>query len=135
MKLDLSSLSFNLTIETGGGTPAWGTALGQGEGYKFAEGLQDLLTAMLYKSIPDLNSVTCPLGKGGQQRENYDFILASVFDKVYVNGDLVDNAKMLLLIVRQIKGDYHIGRCTLKYNPKMTYHDKLINEECYKLVA
>ncbi|MBR8759028.1 hypothetical protein IX327_000409 [Porphyromonas levii] len=35
MRLNLSSLSFNIDVESGGGTPAWGTELGQGEGYKF----------------------------------------------------------------------------------------------------
>ncbi len=42
---------------------------------------------------------------------------------------------MLLLIIRKVKGDYHVGRMTLKYNPKMTYQNKEINRECYQLIA
>lgn len=135
MKLNLSSLSFNLQIADGGGTPAWGTELGQGAEYRFSDGLQDFLTAMLYKSIPNLEEVFCPLGKGGNHREDYDFIVASIFDKVFVNGERVDGAKMLLLIVRKKNGDFHVGRCTLKYNPRMSYYKEEINKKCYELIA
>ena len=67
MNLNLSSLSFNLNIEGGGGTPAWGTELGQGAEYKFSDNLQDFLTAMLYKSVSNINNVKCPLRKGGHK--------------------------------------------------------------------
>ena len=57
MKLNLSSLSFNLNIKSGGATPAWGTELGQDSQYKFSAGLEEFLTAMLYKSVPDVKAV------------------------------------------------------------------------------
>lgn len=135
MKLNLSSLSFNLNIEGGGGTPAWGTELGQGVGHRFSDGLQDFLTAMLYKSIPDVNAVECPLGKGGNQRADYDFVVASIFDKIFVNETKIEGAKMLLLIVRKKNGDFHVGRMTLKYNPNMTYQREQINKDCYNRIA
>lgn len=136
MILNLGSLVFNTTIETGGGTPAWGTELGQGEGYKFVfEDMSDFFTGMVYKSIPDINNVTCPLGKGGNQRADYDFVIASLFDKVYVNGKKVNDARFLLLIVKKLNGDHHVGRRTIKYNPRMTYHGEYINEDCYSKMA
>lgn len=135
MKLNLSSLSFNIDLDGGKGTPAWGTELGQDVDHKFSDGLQDFLTAMLYKSIPDTENITCPLGKGGQRRDAYDFVVGSVFDKVYVNGTRVPDAKMLLLIVRLIKGEYHVGRMTLKYNPNMTYKGEPLNQICYTKIA
>lgn len=135
MKLNLSSLSFNINIKSSGGTPAWGTDLGQGSEYRFSAGLEEFLTAMLYKSVADIDNVYCPLGKGGNQRADYDFVVASIFEKVFVNGNRVDGARMLLLIIRKVKGDYHVGRMTLKYNPKMTYQNKEINRECYQLIA
>lgn len=135
MKLNLSSLSFNINIESCGGTPAWGTELGQDSHYKFIEGIEDFLTAMLYKSVPDVSKVYCPLGKGGNQAGDYDFIVASIFDKVFVNGERVDGAKLLLLIIRKNKGNYHVGRMTLKYNPKMTYNNEDINKKGYELIA
>ena len=135
MKLNLSSLSFNLNIKSGGATPAWGTELGQDSQYKFLDGLGDFLTAMLYKSVPDVSEVFCPLGKGGNQAADYDFIVASIFDKIFVNGERVDGAKILLLIIRKNKGNNHVGRMTLKYNPKMTYNKEEINKKGYELIA
>jgi len=135
MKLNLSSLSFNLNIKSGGATPAWGTELGQDSQYKFSAGLEEFLTAMLYKSVPDVKAVFCPLGKGGNQAADYDFIVASIFDKIFVNGERVEGAKILLLIIRKNNGDNHVGRMTLKYNPKMTYNKEEINKKGYELIA
>ncbi len=136
MILNLGSLAFNANIDSGGGTPAWGTELGQGEGYKFAfEDMSDFFTGMVYKSIPDIDNVTCPLGKGGNQRADYDFVIASIFDNVYVNGKRVKDARFLLLVVKKLNGDHHVGRRTIKYNPRMTYRGEYINEDCYKKMA
>ena len=121
MILNLGSLAFNANLLSGGGTPAWGTELGQGEGYKFSfEDMSDFFTGMVYTSVPDIEEVTCPLGKGGNQQKDYDFVIASLFTKVFVNGKRITDAIFLLLIVKKIKGEHHVGRRTIKYNPKMT---------------
>ena len=136
MILNLGSLAFNANIESGGGTPAWGTELGQGEGYKFVfEDMSDFFTGMVYKSVSDTDKVTCPLGKGGNQRADYDFVIASVFDKVYVNERRVNEGHFLLLVVKKLNGDHHVGRRTIKYNPRMTYRGEYINEDCYRKMA
>ena len=136
MILNLGSLAFNANIQTSGGTPAWGTELGQGDGYKFSfEDMSDFFTGMVYKAISDTENVTCPLGKGGNQRADYDFVIASIFDKIYVNGQKVSNASFLLLIVKKLIGDHHVGRRTIKYNPRMTYQGKCINDDCFKKIA
>lgn len=136
MILNLGSLAFNADIATPGGNPAWGTELGQGEGYKFVfEDMSDFFTGMVYKSIVDTDNVTCPLGKGGNQRADYDFVIASLFEKVYVNGKKVNDARFLLLVVKKLNGDHHVGRRTIKYNPRMTYRGEYINEDCYQKMA
>ena len=136
MILNLGSLAFNADIATPGGNPAWGTELGQGEGYKFVfEDMSDFFTGMVYKSVTDTDNVTCPLGKGGNQRADYDFVIASLFDKVYVNGKRVKDARFLLLVVKKLNGDHHVGRRTIKYNPRMTYRGEFINEDCYQKMA
>lgn len=136
MILNLGSLAFNANIETGGGTPAWGTELGQGEGYKFAfEDMSDFFTGMVYKSVADIDKVTCPLGKGGNQRADYDFVIASLFDKVFVNGKRINDGRFLLLVVKKLNGDHHVGRRTIKYNPRMTYRGEYINDDCFKKMA
>ena len=135
MILNLGSLSFNADVAGGGGTPAWGTELGQGEGYKFSfENLSDFFTGMVYKSVPDIDEVTCPLGKGGNQSKDYDFVIASLFDKVYVNSKRVKDANFILLIVKKITGDHHVGRRTIKYNPRITYKGQHINEACFNKI-
>ena len=49
MILNLGSLSFNADINGGGGTPAWGTEMGQGDGYKFNfEDVGPLMTGLIY---------------------------------------------------------------------------------------
>ena len=137
MILNLGSLAFNAKIIGGGGTPAWGTEMGQGDGYRFMfEGMNNLILGMAYKAVfPSKDDIYCPLGKGGKQQADYEYPLASVFDKIFVNGVLVPGARFLLLIVKKIRGDYHVGRCTLKYNPNMTYMGQPINKECYDLIG
>ncbi len=136
MILNLGSLTFNANIESGGGTPAWGTELGQGDGYKFAfEDMSDFFTGMVYNSVSDTENVTCPLGKGGNQRADYDFVIASIFNKVYVNDKRVEDGRFLLLVVKKLNGDHHVGRRTIKYNPRMTYRGEFINEDCYRKMA
>ena len=69
MKLDLGSVTFNMNITEGGGTPSWGTALGQNANYNYSvPGIEELLTSMVY-CVVDTNDVFCPLGRGGQQQE------------------------------------------------------------------
>ena len=135
MILNLGSLAFNANLSSGGGTPAWGTELGQGEGYKFSfEDMSDFFTGMVYTSVPDIDKITCPLGKGGNQQKDYEFVIASLFTKVFVNGKRINSAKFLLLIVKKIKGEYHVGRRTIKYNPKITYRGEFINQDCFNRI-
>lgn len=132
MHLNLGSLCFNMNLEQKGGTPAWGTELGQGDGYRFNfEGMEEFLPSMLYSSIEDFDNVYCPLGKGGDNRGSYQYIVASKYSKIYVNNAYVKDASFLLLIIRLISGEHHVGRMTLKYNPKMSYRGEELNQNCF----
>lgn len=136
MILNLGTIQFNANIEGGGGTPSWGTELGQGEGYKFSfEDMDDFLTSMVYKSVPDIDEVYCPLGKGGSRQDDFEYVLASIYEKVFVNGLRVEDGIFLLLIVKQKSGDHHKGRRSLKYNPRMTYRGEELNSDCYNKIA
>lgn len=136
MILNFGSLAFNCDLSTGGGTPAWGTELGQGEGYKFSfEDTGEFLSAMLYCAVPDTNEVICPLGKGGNQALDYEFVIASIFNKVFVNGMHVPNGQFLLLIVKKINGLHHVGRRTIKYSPNIKYRLEYINQTCFNLIG
>ena len=137
MILNLHSAAFHTETLSGGGTPAWGTEMGQGEGYRFNfEDSDRFITGLLYKSVPNPQSrVSCPLGKGGNQAKDYEFVIASLFDKVFVNGLRVDDGKFLLLVVKKLEGQNHVGRRTLKYNPRMTLDDVNYNTPCFNLMA
>lgn len=134
MILNLSSLSFSVNIPAGG-TPAWGTEMGQNVDYKFAfEDMASLFIGMAYRAVPDIDNVWCPLGKGGNQQDDYQFVIASLFEKIYVNGIRVKDARFLLLIVKLLVGNNHVGRRTLKYNPRITYRKEAVNEQCFRQI-
>ena len=133
MKLDIGSIAFNLNIADGAGTPSWGTALGQNTDYKFTvSNVEDLITSMVYCKI-DENLVYCPLGKGGHSSK-YKYELAGLYKKIYVNNMLVPDAQFVLLMVKEVEGDFHVGRKTIKYSPKITYQDKEINQDCFNKI-
>ena len=135
MIINLGSISFNADISTGGGTPAWGTEMGQGEGYKFAfENFEEFITALVYNRV-DESKVYCPLGKGGNRSSDYEFVIASLFKKIFVNGLYVKNSSFLLLVVKKLIGNNHVGRRSLKYNPSMTYDGISYNKGCYDNMA
>lgn len=136
MIIDLTSMMFNVNVESGGGTPSWGTALGQGQEHKLNYTFGDEFYAgLIYSLVPNINDVTCPLGKGGaivkvgEPNEKFSIDLASLFNKVYVNDNLIEGASFMLLITREYES-VHSGRRTLKYNTKITYRGISVNEDC-----
>lgn len=134
MLLDVGSLMFNMLLDSHGGTPSWGTSLGQGFEYKYSvSDIGEILTGMVFKKTNDNDEVWCPLGKGGNRQSDYSYILSSLFTKVYFNNVLIKDASFLLLIVKQVSNDngYHIGRQTLKYSPRIKYNNKEINGDCF----
>lgn len=138
MKLNLSSLAFGSIIEKGGGTPSWGTELGQSKpDYKFTiEGCEDILVGMLYNSV-NLHHVSLPLGKGGHVdiASNFEEChLASVFRKVYINGILIGYPFMMVLI-KELSSS-HTGRRSIKYSDKIAYSfsgERLSNQEFFRV--
>ena len=147
MIIDLSSLFFNANLKAGGGTPSWGTALGQGAEHKLTyPGAAEILVAMDYCYRPLSKNVTCRLGKGGRcynatdsQSDDsaYEIIKAAVFDHVFVNtGDknIAVEKPFALLVVKENKGDFHPGRRTLKYSDSIVVGD-VKNSDFYDAVS
>lgn len=133
MRIDLSSMMFNMPLGVGGGTPSWGTSLGQGLDHKFDFlGSDKIVVGMVYSKTRIDDNVYCPLGKGGNKQDDYEYVLSAKFDKIFVNKVLIPDASFVLLIVKQLVANatQHIGRRTLKYNPKITFNDKNINQDC-----
>ena len=139
MNIDLGSLFFNASIETGGGTPSWGTALGQSApDYKLTyPGASDILVAMDYCYYPLSNEVSCKLGKGGkeykaiesQSDSKYEIIKAALFTDVQIkleNGLIPTNTPFALIVTKENEHT-HKGRRTLKYSDSIK-----IGEFCNK---
>lgn len=123
MNLDLSSFAFGSNIASGGGTPSWGTALGQSKpDYKFTyPGAEAILIGMMYCSVP-LNAVSLPLGKGGRIYNASDLLecqMASLFRKVYINGTRIHYPFVMVLVKED--SESHPGRKSIKYSDKNTY--------------
>ena len=130
MNIDLGSFAFGTYLNSGTGTPSWGTALGQSQPeYKFTyPGAEVILIGMMYCSVP-LNRVSLPLGKGGRiykASEIDECQIASLFRKVYINGTRIDYPFTLVLVKES--SDSHPGRKSIKYTDKITYSD---NREHY----
>ena len=130
MNLDLGSFAFGAYLNSGTGTPSWGTALGQSKpAYKFTyPGAEVILIGMVYCSVP-LDRVSLPLGKGGriyQASELDECQIASLFRKVYINGTRIDYPFVMVLVKED--SDSHSGRKSIKYSDKNAYQ---YNEEQY----
>lgn len=115
-------MAFGFFIEKGGGTPAWGTELGQSKPlYKFTvEGCEEILVGMLYNSV-NLHSVSLPLGKGGRVdlASNFEEChLAALFHDVYINDIKIDHPFLMVMIKELSKS--HTGRRTIKYSDKIS---------------
>lgn len=126
MIIDLASFAFGCNLIEGTGTPPWGTALGQHKpDYTFThDGYKDLLVGMVYNAVP-LKQVYLPIGRGGNVvsgQEDLNIQLASVFNKVFVNGKYIN--KPFIMILYKEDSLSHTGRRHLKYNPKTSYRQK-----------
>ena len=123
MNIDLGSFAFGSYIASGGGTPSWGTSLGQSKpNYKFTyPGAEVILVGMVYCSVP-LETVSLPLGKGGRiyrASELDECQIASLFRKVYINGKKI-NYPFVVVLVKEDSAS-HSGRKSIKYSDKNTY--------------
>lgn len=141
MKLDLGSWAVRLSIDEGSATPSWGTALGQGKGYLYSFSNQDKYFWAMDKCAVDISNVSCPMGKGGNQFDNYKKIRAALFNNVIIHEDdkiiSLNNANFVLVELEQQVG-IHIGRKSVKYSPNNCYSEsskkRITNEECFKLI-
>ena len=125
MNVDLGSFAFGSSLQEGAGTASWGTALGQSQpDYKFTyPGADVIVIAMAYCAVP-LDRVNLPLGRGGHiynAAETAECVIASLFRKVYINGQKVNYPFVMVLIKEETNS--HTGRRSIKYSDKNTYTD------------
>lgn len=143
MKLDFKSLAFGYKLEQSTSTPAWETSLGQGKEYKIKESasIDELVKGMIYKAVAP-QAVSFKKGKGGAivtgDSESSSLVIASVFDKVYINDKQIVGGNFILLISKD-DSKSHSGRLKLKYGPDNAYKNNdgitIKNQDFINLVS
>ena len=101
MKVDVTSMFFNSSIEGKTATAAWGTSIGQNASKSCRietgkEGVVDFVIGMTYKSTTNFESLD--ISKGSSNRE---LLMLSSFDKVYINGNKLEDAKYHVILVKE----------------------------------
>lgn len=119
MKIDITSMFFNSSIVGKTATAAWGTSIGKQNPpctiYESPE-VVNILSGMLYCAKTDNENLSI-----NEMSNSRELVLFSVFDKVYVNGQLVEGS-FILLLVREHSAS-HEGRMLVSY-PKYAKYKK-----------
>lgn len=120
MNIDITSFFFNSTIEGATATCAWGTSIGQSKTKECrietgVSGVNDFLVGLVYKSKSDTENFD--ISKGSKNRE---YLICSIFDKVFVNGTRVKDKSFIVLLARENTAS-HSGRLIISYPPYASY--------------
>lgn len=147
MKLKNTAFAYNVTVQ-GSSNCDWGTDIGQGKKHTFTlEGFPDILNAMVYYKIEDVDQLKVKLGKGTREPKPFadykdQLVLAACFKKIYVNGTYLEGQQFVMFILKDIaentsKGEknIHFGRCTLKFSNSLLYNDVPINQNCIDAIS
>lgn len=134
MTIDITSFFFNSSIEGATATSAWGTSIGQSKSKECRiedekPGVLELLTGMLYKSVADKSRVD--LSAGSQNRE---VLLCSLFDKIYINNQLLEGHSFALILVRE-RSKSHDGRLLISYPPYALVDSQPINQSAIEAMS
>ena len=134
MTIDITSFFFNSSIAGATATAAWGTSIGQNQSKACRiedakPGVREMLTGMLYKSIPDRSRLDISAGS-----PNRDVLLFSKFDKVFVNGILLEDQSVVMLLVRE-NTESHSGRLIVSYPPYAQIDEVAVNDMAIKEMA
>ena len=134
MTIDITSFFFNSSIAGATATAAWGTSIGQNQSKACRiedakPGVKEMLTGMLYKSIPDRSRLDISAGSS-----NREVLLFSKFDKVFVNGILLEDQSFVILLVRE-NTESHAGRLIISYPPYAQIDEVAVNDMAIKEMA
>ena len=134
MTIVITSFFFNSSIEGATATSAWGTSIGQSKSKECRiedekPGVLELLTGMLYKSVADKSRVD--LSAGSQNRE---VLLCSLFDKIYINNQLLEGQSFALILVRE-RSKSHDGRLLISYPPYALVDGQPINQSTIEAMS
>ena len=150
--MKLKNTAFISNIYTNGSATAdWGMDVGQGKNHYFLEkGIKEILTAMVYYKVNDIDNIRVSLGKGSGKKDplpyadyrEFEFVLTALFPKVYLDGHLLKSQKMILFLTKDLRRENGKGgentqfeRRQLKFSKNLTYKNKTINSDCIDAIA
>ena len=148
MKLKNTAFIYNVTVD-GSSNCDWGTDIGQSKKHTFTlEGFPEVLNAMVFYKIEDIENIEVILGKGNRTPKpisayaDNKLVLASCFKKVYLNGKELKGERFIMYILKEInernsKGaiNVHKDRCTLKFNNSLRYNGEEVNLHCINAIS
>ena len=148
MKLKNTAFIYNVTVD-GSSNCDWGTDIGQSKKHTFTlEGFPEVLNAMVFYKIEDVENIEVILGKGNRTPKpisaytDNKLVLASCFKKVYLNGKELKGERFIMYILKEInernsKGaiNVHKDRCTLKFNNSLRYNGEEVNLHCINAIS
>ena len=128
MKIDITSMFFNSSIEGKTATPAWGTSIGQSSKRDYRiddskDGVVNMLMGMTYKSVSDLSKLD--VSQGSSKRE---VLICSIFTDIFINDFKIKDSQFVLLLVREHSLS-HNGRLIISYAPYIKYNG-ISNQDC-----
>lgn len=135
MKVDVTTIFFNSVIPEATATAPWCVSIGQGKEKKInasIDGLQDILDGLIYKAVREQGFVDLSAGS-----KNNEYLLLSIFDKVFVNGSQINNLQMVVALVREHTKS-HEGRLRISLPPYAKFDDgeiKFSNEQSYQAIS
>ena len=148
MRIKNTAFVNNVTVQ-GSSNCDWGTDIGQSKKHTFTlEGFPEFINAMAYYKIEDVENIKVILGKGNRTPRpistyaGSQLVLASCFEKVFLNGKYLDGQKFIVYIIKETneynsKGliNVHKNRCTLKFSNSLLYRDESVNQKCINAIT
>lgn len=148
MRIKNTAFIYNVTVQ-GSSNCDWGTDIGQSKKHTFTlEGFPDFLNAMVYYKIEDVQNIQVILGKGNRTHKPFSaytdnkLVLASCFNKVFINGKLLNGQRFIAYILKEVnsrnsKGqiNVHKNRCTLKWSNSLLYNGIQVNQNCIDAIS
>ena len=148
MRIKNTAFVNNITVQ-GSSNCDWGTDIGQSKKHTFTlEGFPEFINAMAYYKIEDVENIKVILGKGNRTPRpistyaGSQLVLASCFEKVFLNGKYLDGQKFIVYIIKETneynsKGliNVHKNRCTLKFSNSLLYRDESVNQKCINAIT
>lgn len=149
MKLKETAFGYNLTTASRS-NPDWGAEIGQGaKKLMNVDGISEILNGMLFYKVDDINRITAILGKGnrallplGDYAPDTSIVVASLFDRVMVNGEDLEGAKFIMFVTRDERALNNKGeinqqrlRRSLKFPDKAECDGIPYNKYCFDAIT